>query len=131
MRRIFDHIDLRVNRMDTCAPFYRALLPLLGFTVRVEIEGWLQFEAAGSGATEFFGVIEDRDHRPNRSRVAFWAESTMRVDEITQELKRIGALNLDGPEFVDPSYYAVYFDDPSGNALEVLYRAASFKERGL
>jgi catechol 2,3-dioxygenase-like lactoylglutathione lyase family enzyme len=130
MGRIFDHIDLRVHRMDECGPFYRALLPLLGFTVRVEIEGWLQFEAPGSGATEFFGVIEDRGHRPNRSRIAFWAGSKERVDEIGAELKGIGALNIEGPEFIDPSYYAVYFDDPSGNALEVVYRSASFKERG-
>jgi catechol 2,3-dioxygenase-like lactoylglutathione lyase family enzyme len=130
MGRIFDHIDLRVRRMDECAPFYCALLPLLGFTVRLQIEGWLQFEAPGPGATEFFGVIEDRDHRPNRSRIAFWAESKSRVDEIGAELKRIGAQNIEGPESIDPSYYAVYFDDPSGNALEVVYRAANFKQRG-
>lgn len=130
MGRIFDHIDLRVRRMDECAPFYRTLLPLLGFTIRVEIDGWLQFEAPGSGATEFFGVIEDPGHRPNRSRIAFWAESKGRVDEIGAELNALGAVNIEGPEFIDPSYYAVYFDDPSGNALEVVYRAASFKERG-
>ena len=129
MRRIFDHVDLRVHRMEEARPFYCALLPLLGFTVRVEIEGWLQFEAAGDGATEFFGLTEDRGHRPNRTRIAFWAESKERVDQIGAELKDIGALNLEGPEFIDPSYYAVYFDDPSGNALEVVYRSSSFTDR--
>lgn len=130
MGRIFDHVDLRVHRMEDAGPFYCALLPLLGFAVRVKIEGWLQFEAAGTGATEFFGLTEDRGHRPNRTRIAFWADSKERVDEIGAELKRLGALNMEGPEFIDPSYYAVYFDDPSGNALEVVYRSSSFKDRG-
>lgn len=130
MKRIFDHVDLRVRRMEECAPFYRALLPMLGFSVKVEIEGWLQFEAPGRSATEFFGVTEDRGHRPNRTRIAFWAESTARVNQIAAELSRIGALNIEGPEFIDPSYYAVYFDDPSGNALEVVHRSASFTARG-
>lgn len=131
MGRIFDHIDLRVRRMDDSAPFYRALLPLLGFSVRVEIEGWLQFEAPGPGPTEFFGITEDSEHRPNRNRIAFWAETKTRVDQIGRELHRIGALNIEGPEFIDPNYYAVYFDDPSGNALEVVHRTMSFKEQGL
>lgn len=131
MSRIFDHIDLRVRRMDESGPFYRALLPLLGFSVRVEIEGWLQFEASGLGPTEFFGLTEDIGHTPNRNRIAFWSETKERVDRIGRELHRIGALNIEGPEFIDPNYYAVYFDDPSGNALEVVHRTMSFKEQGL
>jgi catechol-2,3-dioxygenase len=128
MGRKFDHIDLRVHRMDECAPFYRSLLPLLGFTERVEIEGWLQFEAAGDGVTEFFGVTEDRGHRPNRSRIAFWAESVERVNALATTLGGIGAMNVEGPEYVDGSYYAVYFDDPSGNALEICYRSKKFNQ---
>lgn len=130
MGRIYDHIDLRVHRMSECAAFYSALLPMLGFTKRVEIEGWLQFEAVGEGATEFFGLTEDRGHRPNRSRIAFWAESNKRIDEMGAELKRIGALNIEGPEYIDETYYAVYFDDPSGNALEICHRTKSFSARG-
>lgn len=126
--RILDHVDLRVHRMDECGPFYRALLPMLGLTERVEIGGWLQFEAAGDGATEFFGITEDRGHKPNRSRIAFWAESKTRVEALAGKLKRIGALNVEGPEFIDTGYYAVYFDDPSGNALEICYRSKKFNE---
>ena len=59
MRRRYDHIDLRVRSLAEVRPFYETLLPALGFTRDVRIEGWLQFEAAGAdGATEFFGVTE-------------------------------------------------------------------------
>jgi len=126
MKRIFDHIDLRVRNFAESVLFYSAFLPLLGFTERVEIEGWLQFEAPGAEPNQFFGVTEDRQHRPNRSRVAFWAESKERVDELAVQLKKIGARSVDGPEYISPSYYAVYFDDPSDNPLEICFRSRRF-----
>lgn len=56
MKRHFDHIDLRVSRLSDVSAFYETLLPALGFSRRVEIEGWLEFQALGERATEFFGV---------------------------------------------------------------------------
>lgn len=126
MPRILDHIDLRVRDLGEAASFYQALLPALGFTLRVEIPGWLQFEAEGDGATEFLGVTEDPAHSPNRSRVAFWADSRERVDQLAALLANIGAQNIEGPGFEAEGYYAVYFDDPSGNPLEICHRAAKF-----
>ena len=110
--RIFDHIDLRVRSLNEAAPFYCAFLPLLGFTQRVEIEGWLQFERAGDEAAEFFGVTEDPAHVANSSRIAFWAESTQCVDQISSRLATMGARNIEGPDFEAEYYYAVYFEDP-------------------
>jgi predicted lactoylglutathione lyase len=124
MARIFDHIDLRVHDLAAVGSFYHALLPILGFTARVDSEGWLQFEAQGQGVSEFFGVTEDKDHRPNRNRIAFWADSKERVDQLAAGLRRIGAMNIEGPGFESESYYAVYFDDPSGNPLEICHRTA-------
>jgi catechol 2,3-dioxygenase-like lactoylglutathione lyase family enzyme len=126
MPRIFDHVDLRVRDLAAAGPFYRQLLPLLGFTVRVDIPGWLQFEAPGPGADEFFGVTEDRNHRPNRSRIAFWASSPARLDGLAATLPGIGAANIEGPGFESKTYYAVYFDDPSGNPLEICHRTKPF-----
>ncbi len=126
MPRIFDHVDLRVRSLAESGGFYRALLPLLGFTERVDIENWLQFEAQGSDATEFFGVMEDPAHRPNRSRIAFWADSRERVDALAAELARIGAKNIEGPGIESASYYAVYFNDPSDNPLEICHRTSPF-----
>lgn len=127
MPRIFDHIDLRVRDLAVAGPFYRQFLPLLGFTVQVEFEGWIQFEAPGESATEFFGVTEDRGHAPNRSRIAFWAPSVAHVDQVAAAARRFGAQRIEGPDFESSSYYAVFFDDPSDNPLEVCYRSQRFQ----
>ena|ERR1051326_8249642 len=128
MPRIFDHIDLRVRDLAVAGEFYRRLLPLLGFSVKVEIEGWIQFEAAGRDAAEFFGVTEDKNHQPNRSRIAFWAESKARVDQLAAAARELGAGNIEGPDYEAESYYAVYFDDPSGNPLEICHRSLRFND---
>lgn len=128
MPRILDHVDLRVARLADCESFYRQFLPLVGFIECVPLDGWIQFEAAGPGPAAFFGVTEDPDHRPNRSRLAFHAESKAHVDQFSAQLPAIGARNIEGPEFVDPAYYAVYFDDPSGNPLEICFRSKRFND---
>ena len=126
MARILDHVDLRVRSLAEAAPFYRQLLPLLGFTVQIDIPGWLQFEAPGHEASEFFGVTEDPTHVANCTRIAFWAASKNRVDVLAKSLPAIGALKIEGPCLEGPVHYAVFFQDPSGNALEICYRARSF-----
>lgn len=124
MSRRYDHIDLRVRSMAEARPFYQALLPALGFTLQAEIENWLQFEAEGTGgATEFFGVTESSHHVPNESRIAFWADSTADVDRLAQLVVRAGARNVEGPGYHEgPGYYAVFFEDPCGNRLEICNR---------
>lgn len=122
----FDHVDLRVVNMAEAGAFYRTLLPALGFTLRMEIEGWLQFEAPGATATEFFGITEDPAHVVNQTRIAFAAASRARVDELATRLREIGARDVDGPGFEAEDYYAVYFEDPSGNRLEIVHRTRPF-----
>ena len=126
MRRRYDHIDLRVRNLAEARPFYEILLPELGFTRAVQIEGWLQFEAAGGGATEFFGLTESPTHVANECRVAFWVESNSEVDRLAGIVVRAGARNVEGPLYEDPGYYAVFFEDPSGNRLEVCYRTSGY-----
>jgi len=124
MRRRYDHIDLRVRSLAEVRPFYETLLPALGFTRDVRIEGWLQFEAAGAdGATEFFGVTESAGHTANECRIAFWADSPSEVDRLAEIIVRAGARNVEGPGYHEgPGYYAVFFEDPSGNRLEICHR---------
>lgn len=125
MRRRYDHIDLRVRSLAEARPFYEALLPVLGFTLDVGIEGWLQFETAGAGsATEFFGVTESSRHIANECRIAFWADSTSEVDRLAEIVVRAGARNVEGPGYYEGhGYYAVFFEDPSGNRLEICHRS--------
>ena len=122
MNRHFDHIDLRVFRLADVAVFYETLLPALGFSQRVAVKGWLQFEATGGMATEFFGVTESPAHVPNENRVAFWAESPADVDRIAKVAAGLGGRNIEGPMDYEPGYYAVFFEDPCGNRLEVCHR---------
>ncbi|WP_146856302.1 VOC family protein [Brevifollis gellanilyticus] len=125
MSRRYDHIDLRVPKLADVTAFYEQLLPALGFTRDARVEGWLQFEAADGDVTEFFGVTESPTHVPNENRIAFWAESQAEVDRIAQVATHAGAQNIEGPMPYEPGYYAVFFDDPCGNRLEVCHRGVA------
>ena len=124
MSRRYDHIDLRVRSLADARSFYQVLLPALGFTRKLDIEDWLQFETEGTGrATEFFGVTESPQHVANESRIAFWADSNAEVDRLADLIVRAGARNVEGPDYHEgPGYYAVFFEDPCGNRLEICNR---------
>lgn len=52
--RIFDHIDLRVPNLKDAVSFYQSLLPALGFTRKVDVDGWLQYETSDGDINPFF-----------------------------------------------------------------------------
>ena len=124
MSRRLDHINLRVTSLAEARPFHAALLPALGFTKDVSDETWFQFEReSASGSGEFFGITESRSHVPNETRIAFWAESTGEVDRLAEVVRRAGGRNIEGPGYDEgPGYYAVFFEDPCGNRLEICHR---------
>ena len=123
MPRHFDHVDLRVRSLAEARSFYETLLPALGFTRDVGIEGWLQYEAEGpDGATEFVGVTESPQHVANECRIAFRAESIRDVERLAAIVVQAGARHVEGPLYEEASYYAVFFEDPSGNRLEICCR---------
>lgn len=128
MRRRYDHIDLRAPRLADVTPFYEALLPALGFTRKADIEGWLQFEASDGDITEFFGVTESSPHVANENRIAFWAESPQKVEALAEVASQAGARNMEGPMPYEPGYYAVFFEDPCGNRLEICHRSMTKPE---
>lgn len=121
---ILDHIDLRVPNLSVARPFYAVLLPALGFTRDVSDNIWFQFEAeTPSGSGEFFGITESPRHVPNETRIAFCARSTSEVDRLADIVRRAGARNIEGPGYDEgPGYYAVFFEDPCGNRLEICHR---------
>ena len=122
MPRRFDHVDLRVPDLKQAELFYSSLLPALGFTRKVAVEGWLQFETEDGPITEFFGATESADHVPNENRIAFWTESNDHVNELADLARKAGAQNMEGPMLYEPGYYAVFFEDPWGNRLELCHR---------
>ena len=122
----FSHIDLRVADIDAALEFYGRLLPALGFIRRFDGPVWKVFATeAELPAAAFFSIVEDKGHQPNTNRIAFWRESSDEVDRVGAVLNEIGAKIESGPGRVPEypgEYYAVFFEDPSGNLLEVVYR---------
>ena len=123
----YSHIDLRIRSFANVTEFYRKLLPELGFTT------WWGDEGDWRGAAvkdpfpskPFFGFTEDPKHQANGTRIAFWAHSREDVDRIAEVVLQAGGRNVEGPalnaEYSD-DYYAVFFEDPDGNSLEVVHR---------
>src|SRR5436309_13499961 len=110
-RRYFDHIDLRVKRRAVAQEFYSKILPAIGFSSDESGERWGAFQVPepDDKAREFFGFIEDPGHRPNESRIAFWAETNEEVDRMAEVLRQAGAQNIEGPQLwadYTPGYYA-------------------------
>ena len=125
--RLFDHIDLRVKNREAAQRFYSQILPAIGFRMDKSGSQWGLFEGEGEIAVDFFGFTEEADHQPNGNRIAFWAPSREAVDKAAQAVRRAGARNIEGPELCveySPGYYAVFFEDPDGNKLEVCHRAS-------
>lgn len=122
----FQHIDLRVNDLEQAWIFYSRIMPALGFEMGHQGESFNDFTADGKFPNRaWFGFTEDRQHRPNANRIAFWVETRSRVDELGQLLEAAGALNISGPRACpdySPTYYAVFFEDPFGNCLEICHR---------
>jgi catechol 2,3-dioxygenase-like lactoylglutathione lyase family enzyme len=124
--RFFDHIDLRVRDRERAQQFYSKILPALGFERDESGEKWGAFEVQSDGKpVEFFGFTEDENHSPGETRIAFWAETRQEVDQLAEIVREAGGRNLEGPQIwteYTPGYYALFFEDPDGNKLEVCCR---------
>jgi catechol 2,3-dioxygenase-like lactoylglutathione lyase family enzyme len=126
--RLFDHIDLRVKNREAAQRFYAQVLPAIGFRIDKSGKRWGLFEAEGSVAVDFFGFTEEANHQPNGNRIAFWAPSREAVNNAGEVVRQAGGKNIEGPELcVDysPGYYAIFFEDPDGNKLEVCFRESA------
>ena len=120
--------------MERAAQFYRSFLPQLGFVCEkyekspspeVGEDFCTFYSAGGDTASEFFGITLDKNHRPNASRIAFWADTRDEVDRIAKLVREAGGKNLEGPEVCpeySAGYYAFFFEDPDGNKLEICSR---------
>lgn len=120
----FGHIDLRVADLAAARLFYEALLPALGFVHTVHGEQWLGWVAEFEPPA-YFAVTEDRGHVANQNRIAFYVAGPAEVDRVGAVAKAAGARIESGPRpcpEYSASYYAFFFEDPSGNRLEVFHR---------
>lgn len=126
--RLFDHLDMRVRDLREAEAFYDLVLPALGFPTKGKTTHCTYYEAISAHPKpEFVALIEEQDYVASTTRIAFWKNNREEVDGVGKLLAKAGARNLEGPELCpeySATYYAVFFEDPSGNRLEVACRVA-------
>ncbi len=125
---LFDHIDMRVRGLTRVRPLYDALLPAMGYTEIHEGENCAGYHRPGDPDREpFIWLVEDAQHRPNMTRIAFAAPSRSEVDRLASTARSAGAQAFEAPEprtEYSPNYYAAFFEDADGNKFEICCRAA-------
>jgi glyoxylase I family protein len=128
-----DHVDLVVSSLDRSLPFYRGLLGPLGYTQASDVEGergerivYIQRpgEKVSIGLREAQTDGEYDRYRLGLHHLALIADTRELVDERAAWLREQGAEIESGPGEYDysPDYYALFFYDPDGIKLEIVYR---------
>ncbi len=123
MNPVISHVDLRVRDRARAIAFYDAVLGALGHS-KAESGDWITYDPSPGeskpGSGTWFGFTIDPAMRPSGARIAFFAASSEDVERAAQAAADAGAEHMEGPEYAyGPHYYAVFFDDPDGNKLEV------------
>jgi catechol 2,3-dioxygenase-like lactoylglutathione lyase family enzyme len=132
VRAELDHVDLVVSSLERSLPFYRELLHPLGWTRATEIVGErgehvLYLGQPGGDSISLRAAQSDVPHdryAVGVHHVAFKAPSRAAVDERAQWLRDQDAEIESGPEEYGytPGYYAVFFYDPDGIKLEIVFK---------
>ena len=130
-----DHLDLVVTDLERSLDFYNGLLEPLGFVRNSEIEGErgerVVYIGGTGGASVSLRERQSDAHATPYDRyavgihhLAFVADGREQVDERAEWLRDHGAEIESGPEEYEysPGYYAVFFYDPDGIKLEIVYR---------
>jgi hypothetical protein len=113
--------------------FYGKFVPLLGFVEERPGKKYHTFYSAGGDRpSEFFGFTRDKNHKPNATRIAFWANTRKKVGRLAKLVRKAGGKALEGPEICSgysAGCYAFFFEDPEGNkAGDLLPRASDHCE---
>jgi len=126
-----DHIDLTVSDVSRATAFYDKVLGELGFRRVESTSGELDVNwANGHVSIGIYGAPpEERAaghsrRRPGLHHLALRARTRGDVDRFHDFLRREGVTVLDPPaEYpkYGPDYYAVFFADPDGMKLELVY----------
>ena len=123
---VIDHIDLRVHAVAVTRPFYDAFLKAFGFRGQLQSNGdVVYYRLAERQVQEAIALIEAAGHVANEVRLAFHASSPDDVDRIAAIARDAGARAFETPQWcpeIAKNYYAAFFEDPSGNRLEVVSR---------
>jgi catechol 2,3-dioxygenase-like lactoylglutathione lyase family enzyme len=125
------HVDLVVSSIERSLPFYTELLGPLGFIRVSEVEGergetiwYLIGPGTSIGLREAQSESGEYDrYRVGLHHIAFEASSRAQVEERAAWARGQGAeIESEPQEYTYlPGYYAVFFYDPDGLKLEIVY----------
>jgi glyoxylase I family protein len=125
------HVDLVVSSIERSLPFYTQLLGPLGFYTVSQVEGergetiwYIGGPGTALGLREARSESEPYDrYRVGLHHLAFEADSRAQVNERAAWIRtQQVALESEPQEYTYiPGYYAVFFYDPDGLKLEIVY----------
>ena len=124
------HLDLTVGDLEVARRFYQPIMSLLGYRLVEDTERDLGFSPEDESGTGIVlhparpaGRAKGHDrYAPGLHHLAFRAESRDEVHRLHQLLQALGATVLDPPAvYYPPDYYAVFFSDPDGLKLELVF----------
>jgi glyoxylase I family protein len=129
----FHHIDLNVTDLEASKRVYGPVLEFLGY-VQVKDEGGYEWDLRiGEGRGASLGLIpcdpalagySHRRYAPGLHHLSWRADSREDVDRLHALLVEHGIPVLDPPAHYPEysgDYYAVFFEDPDGMKLELVY----------
>ncbi|MEQ9064906.1 MAG: VOC family protein [Vicingaceae bacterium] len=135
---IIDHLQITVKDLKSAEMFYDKLMPILGFDLNLKSKGKVEehefdvIEYVHPKITIGFNsprsvFVDEFVHRRKPGalhHLAFKASSVTEVNSLAKQLGDIGANIVDGPGYFPQHgeyYYAVFFKDPDGIKLEIMY----------
>jgi glyoxylase I family protein len=129
----FHHIDLTVTDLEASKRVYGPVLEFLGY-VQVKDEGGCEWDLRiGEGRGASLGLIpcdpalagySHKRYAPGLHHLSWRADSRDDVDRLHALLVEKGIKVLDPPAHYPEysgDYYAVFFEDPDGMKLELVY----------
>jgi glyoxylase I family protein len=129
-RGLINHLDLTVSDLVRSTRFYDAVLSHLGYGRSFEYEGdvpnWVLRAGEVMVSIGLHPAKVDTPHNryaPGLHHLALQATSRSEVESLHRVVVALGATVLDAPAEYDytPGYYAVFFADPDGIKLEVVF----------
>ena len=120
------HIQLAVSNFEAARAFYGKLLPFLGLTEVMDMDGFYYCVGARTGVAISRALPEHQgerfvQHRVGLHHVCFRARERADVDQAHAFLSALGATIVHPPEDGPwaPGYYSLLFEDPDGIRLEI------------